>query len=202
MMETGETRVPDTADTRVLDTGKIPLLEVAKTDGRARVVIEGVKPEVDAGRFPVKRSVGEEVQVDAGIFCDGHDVIRCMLCHRPAGESEWRETPMKPLGNDRRRAAFDVDTVGAHDYTLVAWIDHFLTWRHDLARREDEKDIAVAMLVGAELVEAAAARAIGTAGSSLLDHAARLRSATTSAASRKGPNNALTIMAGDPGSPW
>ena len=195
MMETEETRIPDTPDTRVLDTDKIPMLEVSKADGRARVVIEGVKPEVDAGRFPAKRCVGEEVQVEANIFCDGHDVISCMLCHRPAGESEWRETPLKPLGNDRWRAAFDVDTVGAYEYTLVAWIDRFLTWRHDLARREDEKDIAVAMLVGAELVEAAAARAIGTAGSRLLDHAARLRSATTPAASRKaGMDEELALL--------
>ena len=195
MMETGETRIPDTADIRILDTDRIPLLEVAKADGRARVVIEGVKPEVDAGRFPAKRSVGEEVQVEANIFCDGHDVIRCVLCHRPAGEAAWRETSMQPLGNDRWRASFEVDTIGAYEYTLVAWIDRFLTWRHDLTRREDAQDIAVAMLVGAELVEAAAARAIGTAGSRLLDHAARLRSATTPAASRKaGQDEELALL--------
>ncbi len=184
MMETGETRVPDAEDIRILDTGEIPLLEAVKADGRARVVIEGVKPEVDAGRFPAKRSVGEQVQVEADIFCDGHDVIRCLLCHRRAGEADWHETPMQPLGNDRWRAAFVVDTVGTCEYTLVAWIDRFLTWRHDLVRRQDEKDIAVAMLVGAELVEAAATRAGPAAAGLLLDHTARLRSATTAAASR------------------
>ena len=176
MMETGETRV--------LDTGHIPLLEAVKADGRARVVIEGVKPEVDGGRFPAKRSIGESVAVEANIFCDGHDVIRARLCHRRAGEADWQETPMRPLGNDRWQASFGVDAVGAYEYTLVAWIDRFLTWRHDLARRQDEKDIAVAMLVGADLVEAAAARAAGDAGSRLLDHTARLRSATTASASR------------------
>jgi starch synthase (maltosyl-transferring) len=176
MMETGETRV--------LDTGHIPLLEAVKADGRARVVIEGVKPEVDGGRFPAKRSVGEQVQVEANIFCDGHDVIRALLCHRRAGEVDWQEAPMRPLGNDRWQASFGVDAVGAWEYTLIAWIDRFLTWRHDLARREDEKDIAVAMLVGADLVEAAAARAMGDAGSRLLDHTARLRSATGAAACR------------------
>lgn len=176
MMETGETRV--------LDTDRIPLLEAVKADGRARVVIEGVKPEVDGGRFPAKRSVGEQVQVEANIFCDGHDVIRCLLCHRRAGEVDWQEIPMRPLGNDRWRANFGAEAVGAWEYTLVAWIDRFLTWRHDLARREDEKDIAVAMLVGADLVEAAAARAMGDAGSRLLDHTARLRSATGASACR------------------
>ncbi|MCZ7654806.1 MAG: DUF3416 domain-containing protein [Rhodocyclaceae bacterium] len=124
------------------------------------------------------------MQVEANIFCDGHDVIRALLCHRRAGEVDWQEAPMRPLGNDRWQASFGVDAVGAWEYTLIAWIDRFLTWRHDLARREDEKDIAVAMLVGADLVEAAAARAMGDAGSRLLDHTARLRSATGAAACR------------------
>jgi hypothetical protein len=35
----------------------------AKFDGRSRAMIEGVQPEIDAGRFPVKRVVGEIVRV-------------------------------------------------------------------------------------------------------------------------------------------
>jgi len=37
-------------------------------DARRTVVIEAVSPEVDAGRFPVKRAVGEGVVVEANIF--------------------------------------------------------------------------------------------------------------------------------------
>ena len=58
-------------------------------DGRTRVVIEHVKPEIDAGRFPIKRTAGEDVIVEADVFTDGHDEISCVLLHRKEGEPEW-----------------------------------------------------------------------------------------------------------------
>ena len=48
-------------------------------DGRRRVVIEAVTPEIDAGRFPAKRSVGERVTVEADVFADGHDAVSSVL---------------------------------------------------------------------------------------------------------------------------
>ena len=57
----------------------------------SRVVIAGVSPEVDGGRFPIKRTVGEEVVVAADIFADGHDVIVAVLRHRSTGATEWDE---------------------------------------------------------------------------------------------------------------
>ena len=50
--------------------------------GRRRVVIEGIQPAIDAGRFPVKRTIGEQVVVEADIFADGHDLLRAVLCYR------------------------------------------------------------------------------------------------------------------------
>jgi len=41
------------------EEGRLPSV----IDGRRRVVIEGVTPEIDGGRFPVKRVVGETVTV-------------------------------------------------------------------------------------------------------------------------------------------
>src|SRR3972149_4794771 len=52
-------------------------------DGRRRVVIERVRPEVDGGRFPIKRTVGESVRVTAWIHADGHDVLAAVLRYRP-----------------------------------------------------------------------------------------------------------------------
>src|SRR3954469_16306178 len=71
-----------------------------------RVVVEGVHPEVDAGRFPIKRTIGEEVVVGADIYADGHDTLSAVLLHRRAGETAWAEVPMAPLGNDRWEARF------------------------------------------------------------------------------------------------
>ena len=72
-------------------------------EGRNRVIIEGVTPEIDAGRFPIKRIVGEETVVEADILTDGHDALSCALLYRKEGDDEWTEVPMEPLGNDRWR---------------------------------------------------------------------------------------------------
>lgn len=129
-------------------------------DGRRRVVIESVSPEVDCGRFPVKRAVGERVVVEADAFADGHDRIACVLRYAPEGASAYAETPMAPLGNDRWRGAFTVDAPGRYRYTLAARIDRFGSWRHDFRRREDPADVAGALEHGAGLVEAAAEHGI------------------------------------------
>ena len=138
-----------------------------KHDGRGRVIIERVRPEVDAGRFPIKRTVGELVVVETDVFADGHDVVRCLLLHRQDGSSEWIEVPMEPSYNDHWRASFTATDIGRHLYTVMAWVDPFFTWRHDLARRKDAKDIALALRVGAALVEETAKRAKGEVGRAL-----------------------------------
>jgi starch synthase (maltosyl-transferring) len=158
--------------------------ETGMGDGRARVVIEAVTPEVDGGRFAIKREIGESVQVEASIFCDGHDVTSAVLHHRRAGASSWQETAMQALGNDRWGAAFPVDELGIYEYTLSGWVDHFLTWRHDLVRRQDEQDTAIALQMGAELVDGAAQRAAGKERRQLVDYAQSLRAADTSAQGR------------------
>jgi len=137
-------------------------------DGRQRAVISGVVPEVEAGRFPAKRTAGERVVVEANAFADGHDKLACILKHRRSGAADWTETPMQELGNDRWRGEFKVEEPGRYVYTVSAWTDAFLSWRSDLERRTDEDDIALALLAGSELVAAAAARAEGK-------HATRLR---------------------------
>jgi starch synthase (maltosyl-transferring) len=126
-------------------------------DGRRRVVIENLRPQVDGGRFPIKRSVGETVVVSADAFVDGHDQIRCVLRYRRAGTSAWHEAPMTSIGNDRWRGEFQVDALGRFEYTVIAWVDRFLTWRHDFARRRDAEDVDSALAAGAALVREAAA---------------------------------------------
>lgn len=149
--------------------------DLKQLEGRPRTVIERVKPEVDGGRFPIKRCSGEQVMVEADVFSDGHDALRCLLLHREAGSETWQEVPMRKLGNDRWQGSFNVSAIGRHQYTLLAWVDRFLTWRHDLTRREDEQDIAIALQVGASLIEAAAGRASGDAAAHLLRIATSLR---------------------------
>lgn len=148
-------------------------------EGRRRVVIAAVSPEIDCGRFPIKRVVGEAVTVGADVFSDGHDQVRAVLQYRKAGEGQWQEVAMKPLGNDRWEARFVPEELGRYEYTVTGWTDAFATWQQDLRKRAAAgQDVAVELRVGASLVEAAASRARGNpAGEKLESWARELREA-------------------------
>ena len=102
----------------------------------ARILIEDVWPEIDAGRYPIKRVVGDEVAVWADIFRDGHDKIRAVLKYGFEG-GDWRETPFSFFDNDRWTAGFRPDRVGRWRYTVEAWTDHFESWRADLVKKQE-----------------------------------------------------------------
>jgi len=127
--------------------------EVPVEGRNTRVVIEGVKPEIDSGRFPAKRTIGEEVVVEADIFADGHEVLSAVLLHRKDGDSEWIESPMEPLVNDRWRGSFEVSELGTYCYTIVAWVDQFKSWRRDLSKKvEAGQEVEVDLLAGVQLI--------------------------------------------------
>jgi len=123
-------------------------------EGKTRVIIEGVQPEIDGGRFPIKRVIGEEVTVEADIFTDGHESLSACLLHRGEDEPNWTETPMEFLVNDRWHGSFVVEKIGCYRYTIIAWVDKFKSWRQDLSKRMEarQKDIEVNLLVGAQII--------------------------------------------------
>src|SRR5215510_7871935 len=124
-----------------------------------RAVVLAVRPEVDGGRYPVKRALGEPLAIEADIVGDGHDVLRAVVLDRPAGAEGWRETELVAAGNDTWRATIELTALGRHHYTVVAWVDAFATWRRGLERKAAAGfDVAVELLEGAALVEAADAR--------------------------------------------
>ena len=154
-------------------------------DGRRRVVIEGVYPEINAGRFPIKRTVGERVVVEADVFADGHDVLDGVLMYRREGATDWHESRLQPLGNDRWRGAFTVTELGRYEYSLEAWIARFATWQRDFSKKADAgQDIPVELQIGAELIEAASERADGRDRKALQRWAASLRDESTTQAER------------------
>ncbi|MGH9053115.1 MAG: maltotransferase domain-containing protein, partial [Acidimicrobiia bacterium] len=145
-------------------------------EGRHRVVIERVWPELDCGRFPIKRTVGETVVVEADIFTGGHERIGAALLYKPHDRRRWLEAPMSPLDNDRWRGEFPVEEVGTYHYTITAWVDRFTSWREGFERKvEAGQDVSVEVLTGAELVEAAARRASRADARRLLAWAAELQ---------------------------
>jgi len=101
-----------------------------------RLVIEQVTPELDAGRYPVKRALGETVRVEADIFKDGHDEIAGHLLFRQKGQSDWRRVPLTyQFDPDRWHAEFKVDQLGIWEYVIEAWPDRYATWVRDLGKR-------------------------------------------------------------------
>ena len=142
----------------------------------ARVVIENVYPEIEDGRFPIKRVVGGRVVVTADIFTDGHDAVSAVLLYRRSGDSEWVEVPMVPEVNDRWHGSFTVLEVGEYEYTLQAWIDHFESWRSGFIKKvEAGQDISVDILIGAKLVDEVAARAANDGAKQLKAYSAAMR---------------------------
>ena len=140
--------------------------ETPPPDGRRRVIIKNVTPELEGGRFPVKRIVGGTVKVEADIFTDGHDALTCVLQYRKETSSpedsalQWREGYLDFLGNDRWRSEFQVDQIGRYQYAISAWVDPFKTWRRDLIARLDAgQDARVDLLVGVRLLKEAGGRA-------------------------------------------
>jgi starch synthase (maltosyl-transferring) len=128
----------------------------------SRAIVEGVTPQVDGGRFPIKRTAGEEVVVGADVFTDGHDLVAAVVRYRHAAAPEWSEAGMTPQVNDRFTARFPVTELGRYEYTVQAWVDRFGSWRRDLAKKVDAgQDVGSDLLEGAELVAQAAGRASG-----------------------------------------
>ena len=156
-------------------------------DGRRRVVIESVTPEIDAGGFPAKRSVGERVTVEADVFADGHDALACVLRWRHESSKQWNDVPMVPVVNDRWRGEFMVGELGRYFYTVQGWLDAFETWSRQFAKRvEAGQDITQELEVAARMIEAAAARADSSDSNRLLAYAAAMRKGRATASSALG----------------
>jgi len=138
-----------------------------------RVVIRGVTPEIECGRFPIKRVVGENVVVEADIFADGHDSIAAVIRHRHEEDERWSEVPLQFLWNDHWRGTFTVQKLGQHLYTISAWIDLFQTWYNDFRKRvAADQDVTVDLQIGAALLKNVAERASG-ADARKLQHLAK-----------------------------
>ena len=125
--------------------------------GRERVVIESVAPNIDGGRFPIKRVRGDEVIIEADVFADGHDVVAGTLCVRKGGARTWIESRMVALGNDRFRGTFVVSELGLYGYTVRGHIDRFASFCLELSRRPlEDPDLGSAFAYGATLIAEAA----------------------------------------------
>src|SRR5271167_3687430 len=163
----------------MLNSRKSRTLNDLMVDSRCRPAIEQVSPEVDGGRFAIKRIAGDWVTVSANIFADGHDALSAVIHYRHATEPAgvYDEVSMHELGNDRWSGRFQVTNIGRYYYTVQAWIDRFGSWRRSLAKKAEAAQVRTAdLLVGAALVDEASRRAPGSDATKLGARAQELRS--------------------------
>jgi starch synthase (maltosyl-transferring) len=102
-----------------------------------RIQIQGVTPQIDCGRHPVKRTEGDRVEVAARIFRDGHETLGAAVRYKPAAATRWREAPLEPLGNDEFRGSFVVDACGTWCFRVEAWVDRIASFQDELRRKRD-----------------------------------------------------------------
>ncbi|HZQ89775.1 MAG TPA: alpha-1,4-glucan--maltose-1-phosphate maltosyltransferase [Gaiellaceae bacterium] len=119
-----------------------------------RIQILEVKPLVDCGRFPVKRTVGDRIEVGARIFRDGHDVLAAAVRYRPAGATRWQESALEPLGNDHWSGSFTVDRPGTWSFRIEAWTDRIASYRDEIRRKVEggQEDLTSELAEGAALL--------------------------------------------------
>jgi starch synthase (maltosyl-transferring) len=159
--------------------------EVAAGDW-SRVVIESVTPEVDGGRFPAKRILGDAVAVEADVFADGPDRVASAVRYRHEEDHDWSEVPMVSLANDRWRGTFTVDRPGRWLFTVTGWVDSFASWLAELARRPPaDPDLPACFAVGAALIHQSAAHAPDSVRGYLSEVASELAEGTDEAARRE-----------------
>jgi starch synthase (maltosyl-transferring) len=137
-----------------------------------RIIIEGVAPEIDAGRYPIKRVTGDRLEVAADIFRDGHEICAASLLLRSAKQSNWTAAPMQLHENDRWIGAVELTENCRHFYTIEAWRDPYASWLHATTAKYDAgQEISLELTEGRRLVAAAEKRANGQARRALADAA-------------------------------
>ncbi len=127
---------------------------MSEINGQKRVIIENVQPEVENGRYPAKRSVGETVSVTADIFCDGHDHLRAHLLYKKEEAEDWETIEMAHLSNDVWTASFVAKEKGIYLFTVLAWIDHFDTWYDGFRKKANANvDVHVEIMEGVDFLK-------------------------------------------------
>ncbi|GAA3816755.1 alpha-1,4-glucan--maltose-1-phosphate maltosyltransferase [Streptomyces chiangmaiensis] len=140
------------------DPSPIPAPTTGPTIGRIPVL--DVQPLVHQGRRPAKAVVGEEFEISATVFREGHDAVAANVVLRdPEGRpGPW--TPMRELapGTDRWGATVSVPSEGRWTYAVEAWSDPVTTWRHHAEIKIPAGiDTELVLEEGARLYERAAA---------------------------------------------
>ncbi len=169
------------------------------------VTIEHVAPELDGGRYPIKREYGDSLEVTADVFKEGHDTLSVLLLYRKKGASQWTRLPMQPIGNDRWKTSFWLDDIGRFEYTVRAMADVYRTWAEEIQKKiKAAQDVASELLEGQRLIQEALTRAPKAAQRPLTDLLQRIQDAPQQgdAVAAAVSADALELVASHPDETW
>jgi len=109
---------------------------------------------VDCGRFAVKRTLGQRVEVWADIFRDGHEILHAAVKYRQVGARAWLQMPMEHHEADRWRGVFEPTALGRWQFVVEAWVDRAASWRNELERKVEagQEDLVGELSEGAALL--------------------------------------------------
>ncbi|MEU6221655.1 maltotransferase domain-containing protein, partial [Streptomyces sp. NPDC047022] len=159
---TSPERESDTATPapRKPSAGPRPAPPAATGAAVGRIPVLDVHPLVLQGRRPAKAVAGEEFEISATVFREGHDAVAAnVVLTDPQGRpGPW--TPMRELapGTDRWGATVSAPFEGRWTYAVQAWGDPVGTWRHHAEIKIPAGiDTELVLAEGADLYERAAA---------------------------------------------
>ncbi|MEA2779204.1 MAG: hypothetical protein QOK29_748 [Rhodospirillaceae bacterium] len=150
------------ADRDLLPYDEAASQQLLRTLAEERIAIETVSPEINCGRHPVKRIVGDLFEVTADIFTDGHDQLAACVRYKTLAERSWHAAPMSFVDNDRWAGRFPLTRNTTYLYTIEAWRDPFASWRAEFVKkREAGRDVRLELREGLELIHRTAQRIDG-----------------------------------------
>ncbi|MDN5761386.1 MAG: alpha-1,4-glucan--maltose-1-phosphate maltosyltransferase [Microlunatus sp.] len=130
-----------------------------------RIPVTKVSPVIEGGAYPAKAAVGEEFEIRATVFREGHDAVNASVILRsPSGAAtEVRMKPTTPLGFDWWHAYVRLDTEGLWTFRVEGWSDPWETWVHNAEIKIPAGiDVELMITEGTALIDAAADRARAT----------------------------------------
>lgn len=127
---------------------------------RDYTIIHSVTPDLDQGKYYIKRIPGEDVAVSAVIFYNDNELVRASILYKKESDKKWKEIPMKLISADKWEGRFIVESEGFYQYKIEAWVDHLATWYHRLQlKHKTGRHLEASLATGAILLQKAAGQA-------------------------------------------
>ncbi|WP_263165522.1 alpha-1,4-glucan--maltose-1-phosphate maltosyltransferase [Streptomyces sp. SCSIO ZS0520] len=97
-----------------------------------RIPVLDVHPVIECGQRPAKSVAGEEFEVSATVFREGHEAVAAEVVLRDPEGRPGPPVPMRELapGTDRFGARVAPSEEGRWTFEVQAWSDPLNTWRH------------------------------------------------------------------------